>query len=155
MSRNIVENGNSVWRYRQGQEDPMAFISLVHNIGEYRILEINNECGVKEYTADVYFFDMKKKITDALGDLLIIKGEDINRLKKLANSLESKVKNELELFNKNFKDADKYVSFEQMDKDIEFMNKNCPNVWFYKMIKSMVSYIEKNPKDEYRFLGEV
>ena len=43
MSRNIVENGNSVWRYRQGQEDPMAFISLVHNIGEYRILEINNE----------------------------------------------------------------------------------------------------------------
>lgn len=155
MSRSVIENGNCVWRFRAGQTDTHAFVNLIHEIGDYKILDFNSEGEIVEYTADTYFFDMNKRIVDAYGDVLTIKNDDIDKLKKLSKSLESQIKNELDLFNKNFKDSDKYVSFEQMEKDIEFMNENYPGVWFYKMVNSMINYIDNNPKQVYHFLGEV
>ena len=155
MSRSIVENGKHVWRYRAGQEDPQAFISLIHEVGVYKILDINKDGEIEEYTADEYFFDMNKKIADAYSDVITIRAKDIQGLKNLSNSLEDKVKKELDLFNERFENTDEYVSFEQLEKDISFMKENCPNVWFYKMVKSMVNYIDSNPKEEYHFVGEV
>ena len=155
MSRTILENGNFIWRYRAGQKEPHALISLVHNIGEYRVLELDKDCEMHEYTADEYFLDMKKSIADAYSDVLKIKGEDIQKLRNLYVSLEDKIKSELDLFNQRFEGSDMYVGFEELENDICFMEENCPNVWFYKMVKNMVRYIDENPKEEYYFLGEV
>ena len=155
MSRSVNECGNYIWRYRAGQEDSIACVSLIYKVGDYKVLELDENYEIVEYTAEEYFFGMKKTIADAYSDVLIIKKEDIDSLKGLYNSLDKNINKELDLFNKSFKDADKYVSFEQMEKDIDFMKENCPNVWFYKMVESMVHYIENNPKEIYYFMGEI
>ena len=155
MSRSIAECGNFIWRYRQGQEDPMAFVSLLHQVGDYKILEVNSDGEMQEYSPDVYFNEMNKEITDAFGDLLTIRDADVNKLKELLDFLKDSLDNQLELFNLNFKDKDAYVSFDELEKDIEFMKKYCPRVWFFKMVNSMVKYIDSNPKDVYYFMGEV